>query len=296
MNQNKSPIYNLLRFIWRQIKKVKAYASYVKYKLIKPKLQPGKENKVNIVVSFTSYPARVKCLPLVVGSLVRQTRKPNKIVLYLSKQQFADSNDPVLASIRKQGVEVRLCNDDMRSHKKYLYAMQEFPEDIIITVDDDILYDKNLIEDLYQSYLRHPGAVSAKRVHKIKFDQNNRVKPYKEWDISTQESVDKESLELIATGCGGVLYPPHCLHNKYHDIDIVRDTCMHADDLWLKIMELMKGTPTVLVQSNNYKLNHAWDTECNGLALENVGSTGNDGQLKNICDYFSVDLYKLIHK
>lgn len=294
MNLKNSCIYNAVRLIWRTTKKIAAYSSYLKFKIIKPILMPSRDNEKNITISFTTYPARVKCLPMVIGSLVRQTRKPNRIVLYLSKLQFADLNNPIFSSIKKQGVEIKLCDSDLRSHKKYLYAIQEFPEDLIITVDDDIIYDKNLVDDLYQSYLRHPNAVSAKRVHRIRFDSANKVKPYLEWDIATQELIDTESFELVATGCGGILYPPYGLIQEYSNVEVIRETCMNADDLWLKVMELMNGTPVVLAKSKKYKLNHVWETECNGLALDNVEGSGNDKQLEDICSRLHVDLYKVV--
>lgn len=252
------------------------------------------DNKIPITVSITTYPARVKWLPVVIGSLVRQTRQPDRVVLYLSRQQFHNLDSPVFKRIQEQGIQIVLCDDDLRSHKKYLYAMQSFPNDIIITVDDDVLYDKNMIEDLYQSYLKHPGAVSAKRVHKMVFDAQGRVRPYCKWDISTRDLINVESKELIATGCGGILYPPCCLDQRYNDVDLIKRSCMFADDIWLKIMELLAGTPVVLAQSKSYRLDLIWDTENNGLALDNVGGAGNDQQLNRICKELEVDLYQLL--
>lgn len=61
------------------------------------------------------------------------------------------------------------------------------------------------MKTFYQSYIRHPEAVSAKRVHNIQFDQNGVVLPYAEWVIDTKEYVDTEVMGLMATGCGGVV-------------------------------------------------------------------------------------------
>lgn len=296
MSMNKrNPIYRILRVIWLFIKRIASYLSYIPYYISKPALPVNKDDKPELVVSFTTYPARVWCLPLVVGSILRQTKLPDKIVLYLSKEQFTNLDSPIFKSIKNQGVELVLVDGDLRSHKKYFYAMKQYPESIIITIDDDIIYDKHMINDLYQSYLRHPNAVSAKRVHCMKFNDEEMILPYLEWDYNTKQKIDVESLGLVATGCGGVLYPPNSLHQSWCDLNAIFSTCLCADDLWLKVMELKQGTPVVLAKSKSYSLKHAWGTDANGLGINNILNNENDKQLDNICKYLDIDLYQMIY-
>lgn len=287
--------YYVARLVWRKVKQILCYVSYIKYYIRDKKLEAA-NNDIPITVSLTTYPERVKWLPVVIGSILDQKRVPNRIVLYLSAEQFESRENAIFNKLKKQGIIIKFKQGDMRSHKKYIYAMQEYPEDIIVTVDDDIVYDKNLLDDLYASYKKHPKAVSAKRVHKIKFDKNNNVKKYCDWDIATKRYTDLESKELVATGCGGILYPPNSLNVQYLNADLIKETCMYADDLWLKVMELLNGIPVVLCHSKKYTLRHIWNTECSGLALENVGGTGNDEQLHNICSKLNINLYELIYE
>lgn len=42
--------------------------------------------------------------------------------------------------------------------------MQEYPNNIVITIDDDLLYEKDMIKLLMRSYEKYPNVVSAKRV------------------------------------------------------------------------------------------------------------------------------------
>lgn len=288
-------IKRFLQYVWRYLKKYISLISYIRYYIFRPKLKDTNK-KTGITVSFTTYPARVKWLPVIVGSIIRQTMQPDRIVLYLSCEEFHNIDHKVFRQIREQGVQIELREGNLRSHKKYIYAMKEFPEDIIITVDDDIIYDKNLIKDLYNSYLEHPRAVSAKRVHQMIFDKSGNIIPYDRWLIATKNLINVESYALIATGCGGILYPPHSLDERVFDSLAIKETCIKADDLWLKIMELLRGTAVVLVKSNNYKLKHIWNTECEGLALDNVGTGENDKQLSNICHYFSLNLNQLVNQ
>lgn len=290
----KSFFYKIIRRGWLLFKGMVTNISYIPYYIYKPKLKYNSDN--NIIVSFTTYPARIKCLPLVVGSIIRQKIKPQKIILYLSKKQFEDLKNPIIKGIVRQGVIVKLVDDDLKSHKKYYYAMQEYPNNIIITIDDDIIYDKNMIADLYKSYLKHKTCISARRVHKMKFDENKMILPYNEWDYNTKKHIDEESYELMATGCGGVLYPPKSLHQDWKNVKTIKSSCLRADDLWLKIMELKNNVPVVLVKSKSYKLRHIWGTDRNGLGISNITYDGNDIQLRNICDAEKIDLYDLVKR
>lgn len=292
-NKN-SKLYHIIWLCYMKIKMLIAYIRSVPYRIPRKPLEKCDKKIPEIVVSFTTYPKRKKCIPLVVESILNQTKRPDKIVLYLCNKQFTKTDTQFLHMLEKKGVTVRMVDEDLKSHKKYFYAMIEYPESLIITIDDDIIYDKHLIEDLYNSWRNNPRAVSAKRVHKITFDNKKCVKPYNEWKHEYQNNVGVPSKELCATGCGGVLYPPHCMGEGLFDRDAIYATCLHADDLWLKCMELVKNTPVVLAKSNNYSLQHIWGTVENGLAKENVVSSGNDEQLKKICRYLNRDLYKLI--
>jgi hypothetical protein len=292
----KSTLYRIVKKIWRFAKRISYEIVVIRFRLFKPRLLKKNKSEPMIVVSFTTYPARINSIPFVVGSLVRQTKLPDEIVIYLSKKQFKDLNHPAIKKVEKQGAKVVLCDGDLRSHKKYFYAMQEYRDAIVITVDDDIIYERHMIEDLYRSYRRHPGAVSAKRVHQIQFDEKGNVRPYKEWKYDIKRINDSEAYDLVATGCGGVLYPPNSLDLRFLDIQGIENCCPYADDLWLKIMELLRNTPVVLAESNNYRLKHIWNTDTEGLAIDNINNGGNDSQLEKICKYFHVNLYEWVKR
>lgn len=294
MKMNKeSKLYHVAWMCYMKMKMVVAYVKSIPYRIPKKPLEPCTAKKPQIVVSFTTYPKRMKCVPLVVESILNQTIRPDVIVLYLAKEQFANQQD-FIKRIKRKGVIVRLVDEDLKSHKKYYYAISEYPDSIIITIDDDIIYDKHLVEDLYNSWKRYPKAVSAKRVHKITFDEQKHIRAYDEWNQEYQESKDVPLKELCATGCGGILYPPQCLSERVKDKEAIYQTCLFADDLWLKTMELMTGTPVVLANSKNYSLQHIWGTVEDGLAKNNVVASGNDEQIKSICEYLKIDFYKLI--
>lgn len=200
-----------------------------------------------VVVALTSYGIRVQTVHQVIETLLRQTRRPDRIVLYLAKTEFAD-NEALPASLRallSSTFEVRFV-DDLRSHKKYFYAFREFPDAIVITTDDDILYPPHLIKGLLASWQRHPHAVSAARAHTIVMREDGTFAPYAEW-MEAPRVINRPSFLVMPTGAGGILYPPRCFSEALFDWETIQKTCLKADDLWLKWHELERDVPCVYI-------------------------------------------------
>ena len=93
----------------------------------------------DVIVSLTSFPARIDRVWMVVECMRRQTVMPKNVILWLSKEQFPDQNLP--ESLKKEIDDffvVRFVEGDIRSHKKYYYVSKEYPDSYIILIDDDI--------------------------------------------------------------------------------------------------------------------------------------------------------------
>ena len=207
------------------------------------------DRKHHIVVSLTSFPARFSTLHFAVKSILCQTMKPDLIFLCLTKQEV--NGEAALPSslleLKKYGLHIFFADNNLKPHNKYLYAMKEYAKSLIITVDDDNIYDKRLVSDLYTSYLRYPSAVSARRVHKIIRDKNDMLLPYNKWKYEYKKE-EKPSHDLLATGVGGVLYPPGILPAETFNEDKIRELCLNADDIWLKFMEFKNNIPVAWVK------------------------------------------------
>lgn len=194
-----------------------------------------------IIVSLTSYPARIHIVQRTIKTILIQNRKADKIILWLSEEQFPNRERDLPSELQElcsYGLTIRWC-DDLKPHKKYFYAMQEFPNDIIVTVDDDMYYSPDLLEILYQSFLKFPQAVSCIQAHRILRNKEGLIEKYDLWEKGCTYCRNEPCADLIAIGCGGVLYPPHCLPTETFDEDTINEICLYQDDLWLKAMELM---------------------------------------------------------
>ena len=195
----------------------------------------------NIIVSLTSYPARIKTLWITVASLLNQTYRPSKVVLFLSKEQFPQEELDLPKNLLKQkarGLDIVFVDDDLKPHKKYFYAFNMYRNHIVITADDDILYPENHIEKLIEASQTYPDAIICARSHRIEIGNDNDFQPYNKWADNNTEEPDLLTLPI---GCNGVLYKPHMFVEELFSVEKIKDCALYEDDLWLKAMEIKAG-------------------------------------------------------
>lgn len=234
-----------------------------------------------IIVSLTSYPPRIGGVHLVVDSLYKQTLQADEIVLYLSLEEFPSAEDNLPDTLReligKRGFKIVWVEGNLKSHKKYYYALQEYRDDIVITVDDDIIYAPSMISELFEGWKRFPYAVSARRT-RIILRKGENIEEYNKWDMKLDEYVNTPRMDLCAIGFGGICYGPGCAHEKWFDKDLFMTISENQDDLWLKFNEIIQYIPVVYVDSLNkdiadITIEHS--QECS-LAKRNVHRHEND--------------------
>ena len=243
------------------------------------------ERSQKIIVSLTSFPPRFEQLHLVIRSMLVQTMRPDELLLYLADAE-SETLPESLLEMKQYGLKIETRPGNLKPHKKYYYVMKENPDAIIITIDDDLLYPPNTIEELYSTYRRFPNCVVASRAHKMLFHPDGSVKKYNDWEWTYSEEY-VPSMQLLATGCGGVLYPPHCMHDDLLNMELLQKLTLQADDLWLKVMQVLKGTKVVLC-SQEIRKNRALVPGSQEASLNstNVHQNINDVYLKNLLEYY----------
>ncbi|MGI5116198.1 glycosyltransferase family A protein [Treponema sp. SP13] len=253
---------------------------------------PIKKNKnirSDLIISLTSFPVRLPKLHIVIRSLLKQTILPKCIVLYLGNDTKDSDIQKKLKLLTKYNFEIRTGYEDIKPHKKYFFAMQEFPEDIIITVDDDLIYDKNLVRDLLECHKNNPTCVCARRVNRITKDNLGKLNKYSNWQWECKEIVEP-SFELLATGCGGILYPPHILPEETFNINEIKKYCLNTDDIWLKFMELKNQVKVVWTNSKIIHPLTVRKSQKMGLFHSNAASENvNDINIKKMIEYTGIN-------
>ena len=262
------------------------------------KLQPTKKlapphREVPIVVSLTSYPARFSTLHLCLRSIFNQTLQADKVILYLDKSVSLQDIPKKVLDLQNKGLEIRPICENIKPHNKYFYAMQEFPDAIIITIDDDALYPKDTIETLYKNFKKHPNSVSARRVHKTTHLLDETIAPYRLWDLEYKKETTP-SLNLMATGVGGVLYPPHIFNTNsdYFKIENIQNYCLNADDVWLMFIENKEGIKVCWAPNKQPLPYPIISDNINDFALsnENVENNRNDYFIEKCQNFFKINI------
>lgn len=235
-----------------------------------------------IIISLTSYPARIKTVHQTIETLINQTYKPDKVLLWLGEEQFPNRDKDLpqeLLSLTSKGLEICYCKD-IRSYTKLIPALKKYPDDVIITADDDILYMEDWLEKLVTAYQENPDYIHCHRAHLILFDNKKRMLPYNKWKLRISQV--KQSYNNFLTGVGGVLYPPNSLHPDVLNEQKFKELAPFADDIWFWAMAVLNGTKINVIKNNYAGLKYVDGTQECGLYHMNVEGARNDEQLANV--------------
>lgn len=196
-----------------------------------------------VIVSLTSFPGAIEYAAGAVESILKGSVLPHKIVLYVTMSQFEGLDLPdKLKRLEKENdiFEIRNYDREIRSYRKLVPALADFPEATIVTIDDDVAYHPHMLRDLLVLHEKYPEYVLAHRAKKIK-----PGKPYKKWSkYRWYHFLTKRfqpGFDNIQTGVGGVLYPPGALKSEMIREDLFTKLAPTADDLWFWAAAVANG-------------------------------------------------------
>lgn len=199
-----------------------------------------KEREERIIVSLTSYPKRIGTVWITIETLMRQSMKPDKIILWLAKEQFKNLDElpQELREQQERGLTIRFC-DDLKSHKKYYYVLQEYSKDIVILVDDDMFYPYDTIKKLYCLHRKRPHDICCITSQVITPSFSSPPSLWRNPNLN--ERIEGSERVQIFTGSGS-LFVPKALSEEVFDKALLMKLCPYADDLWVTFMAYRKGT------------------------------------------------------
>lgn len=247
--------------------------------------------ELKVIVALTSFPRRISSVWIVLEILLRQSFKPDKIILYLSKDQFPTGMKDLPKRILQQcgrGVDVVFVSDDFRSHKKYYYAMREYPNDIVVTVDDDIFYPTTLLQTLIEYHKKFPNSVICRYAKKIVRDPiSGLILSSKDWPKILKTNL-KSADVFVGTG-GGTLFPvpSNILYKDVSNINLALKLCPSEDDLWINTMLRLNATPIIVVKDFKSILPIIIKNDIKLYSFNSVECNGTDMQLKAVIEYYA---------
>ena len=227
-------------------------------------------NDIPVYISITSIYNKQDLLLITLQSIINQSRQPDKIFLYLSEEPYLlddgfinckITNSKLLNFINENPIiEVRWVKN-IGSYRKLLPLLKDKWDEncIIITIDDDTVYYKYLIENLLKDYYEQQCVIGYRGFTPL-------FNKFENFDYLKHDKLQKLSLYNFLTGKGGVLYKPEFFHktkNLIFNSEIYLNICSHQDDIWFYIVRVLNNI-NCYISENKYMI---MDLPNNGLFL-----------------------------
>jgi hypothetical protein len=223
-----------------------------------------KQLDIPVYVSLTSIFSKQSLLVKTLKSIIIQTRLPNKIFLYLSENSYlldeGFRNKMITCcelsnflKIYKNLIEICWVDNNGPYRKLLPLLKEKWNEDcIIITIDDDTVYNKNLIKKMVNDYIEHKCVVNYRGFSPL-LDSSNNLDSFdynkKRIRISGIPKNGYKDLYNFPTGVAGILYKPSFFH-KTDDLifnkEIYLKTCNKCDDVWFYLIRIKNNVECFL--------------------------------------------------
>lgn len=262
-----------LHFSFKNKKHFK-YQKAIEYGLAKSSKTPS------LIVSLTSFPERINLVHKTLNTLLRQSLKPDKLILWLAECQFPQKEKDLpttLLELKKYGLEIQWC-EDLKSYKKLVPALKMFPNDIIVTADDDLYYQEDWLESLYNEYLKNPTNIYTRRACGI-IKTGNSIKIVPHYNNTNFQPCFTNQI----MGGAGTLYPPNSLHKDVLDTKKILKMIPTYDDIYFWAMAVINNTKIGLIKNKDLNFYNVENSQSIALCKIN-GNTSN----MNAKDAFSI--------
>ena len=106
-----------------------------------------------VIVTLTTYNKRIDNIPIVLDTIFSQSLCPDLVVVNLSFDEFIPER--VQRYVDSHNIEVNFVKDT-KVYKKLIPTLKRYPCDCVISIDDDFLYPKTMIEDFITVHNLYP--------------------------------------------------------------------------------------------------------------------------------------------
>ena len=218
-----------------------------------------------------------------------QKVKANRIVLWLHPSDIGLPLPAQLCKLQRKGLEIRYYPKGIRSYTKLIPAIEQYPDDVIITIDDDVMYDRNTLYDLIRTYKETSDTVCGLRCHRMKLNADGGLLPYTEWEWDDKMQDTEPDEYIFPTGVGGVLYPPGALGVEALNSEAFMSICPTADDVWFKWMTRRNhilSRKCIRTHTFGFKQRNIANTAETPLSDDNVNGGKNDIQIRRMLEKY----------
>ena len=207
-----------------------------------------------IIVSLTSIPPRFDYLYITINSILSQTIVPDKIVINIPKKYNNFSNDYELPCFFNEKVIIHNnCKDYGPATK--LLGLHNFEvyndmseDDIIIIVDDDRIYNDNLIKNMILFHEKHIDKVLTVAGWDMENVTNDKYKNENKKEPRGIEYKKEGYCDFLGGCCGYLISKTNCPFNYSEIFNLHKDDDKYyVDDIWLSGFLTLNNTDIYLI-------------------------------------------------
>lgn len=248
------------------------------------KLKTKTGNELPVIISLTTIPFRLNRVFVTVRSILNQSQKPEKTILWLH-DSLKNKIPKSLKKLEGELFSIQFTSLNS-SHVKLIPTIAKHADKVIVTCDDDLMYDANWLKGLYEQHLKYPQAIIAHKVRQIQFDENHKPLTYTKWKLTDNSKPET----FLALGSSGVLYPANCFIEQVTNDDLYMKLAPKADDLWFKAMTLLSGRQIVTTDFEPQNTYPRMATQKVSLKKQNIGQNKNNQQWEALVNYFKLEI------
>lgn len=212
-----------------------------------------------IIVSLTTIPPRFKNLYITINSILKQTIKPDKIIIHIPEiynnfsynylPKFLDDNIIINRKTKDYGPATKLLG---------LYNLELYnnmsDNDVIIVIDDDRIYNNNLINNMLTYYKRYTDKVLTIAGWDIESLTNNYIKTYNKKQPRGIEYVKEGYINILGGCCGFLISKKNCPfnHKEIFELDN-NDEKYYVDDVFISGFLTLNNTDIYIIPNTIHR-------------------------------------------
>lgn len=224
----------------------------------------------NIVLSITTIGSRIHNLPKILNSIINKTELSFIIHIFYSNEPKlldigCDDCSKHMEELNKFISRINSTNDKIQikltktknigSYRKIIPALKLYKSNIIITIDDDEIFEDPIVDIFVKAYREYGCIISSvgRIIDFANYSQMTETIDYYKQIYMTL----KPQMNLLPEGYGGILYHSNMFNDDFIDFDYdnLNGDIIKNDDIFIRTYTFKKNIPVMIksvYQSNIY--------------------------------------------
>lgn len=191
-----------------------------------------------IIVSTTTIPCRKELFLKTIPHILNQTYKFDKYCINID-DNLTEEDYAFYEGLKKLDprIEITKCEAKWRVNNKLLPTIKKYPDDVVITIDDDMDYEEHCIEELVDVWEKNKDCIVCHEINPAIMTPTGELRYLNTLDVKLYQ---KEFGKYLTHSC---LFPPHIFNNTdVFDYDtMMAMTDGNNDEFWFWTQTTIKG-------------------------------------------------------